>query len=374
MKDQSERLLTLDVFRGITIAGMILVNNQGDWGHVYPALDHAPWNGFTPADAIFPFFLFIVGVATAFSLTKRKERGDDRGKLLLQIFKRSVLLILLGIVKDNYPFYTLDGFQIPGVLQRIGLVYFFSSFICLTASVKKQIVFSFAFLLLYWGLMSLVPVPGIGTPNLGPETNLGAFLDRFLLGGHLDVKTKTWDPSGLLSTLPAISSALFGVLLGHELLMKSDTLVKTIRMFVFGNLSIVLGLLWNVWFPINKNLWTSSYVLFSTGIALNAFAICYWLVDIRHIRWWTKPFVVYGMNALFVYFISAIFGRTIKRLIFITDSAGIRHNLKDYLFLNFVQPWFRSPYDASVAWALCMVLFWLGILWILYKKKIFIKV
>jgi predicted acyltransferase len=188
------------------------------------------------------------------------------------------------------------------------------------------------------------------------------------------VKTKTWDPSGLLSTIPAISSALFGVLLGHELKSKRDPSLKTIRMFLYGNAAILSGLLWNVWFPINKNLWTSSYVLLTTGIALNVFAACYWLVDIRQIRWWTKPFVIYGVNALVVYFISAIFGRTIKKLIFLSDSSGIRHNLKEYMFLNYVRPWFESPYNASVVWALCMVLFWLGILAILYRWKIFIKV
>ncbi len=370
METKPDRLLSLDVFRGLTIAAMILVNNQGDWNHVYPALGHAPWNGFTPTDAIFPFFLFIVGVATTFSLNKRKQRGDDRVKLIFQIFKRSALLILLGMIKDNYPFYNFAHFQVPGVLQRIGLVYFFTAIIFLKTSLRTQIILCFFFLFIYWAIMSLIPVPGVGYPNLEPATNLGAYIDRLLLGGHLSVKTKVWDPSGLLSTIPAISSALFGVLLGHWLLMKNDNMAKVIRMFVFGCVAIAAGLIWNIWFPINKNLWTSSYVMYSTGLAHIVFAICYWLVDIKKIRWWTKPFVIYGMNALFVYFISGIFGRTIKQLIFVTNSEGVKLNMKDYPFQTFVRPLFESP----VAWAILMVLFWLLILWILYNRRIFIKV
>jgi predicted acyltransferase len=374
LETKSERLLSLDLFRGLTIAGMILVNNQGDWGHVYPVLDHAPWNGFTPTDAIYPFFLFIVGVATTFSLNKRKERGDDQSKLLFQIFKRASLLIILGVVKENYPFYSLDNFQLTGVLQKIGLVYFFSAVIFLKTSLRVQIAFFFSILFIYWAIMTLIPVPDIGYANLEKTTNLGAYIDRLLLGGHLSIKTKIWDPEGLLSSFPAISSALAGILLGHWLLSKTDEMIKTIWIFVIGNFALLLGLIWDAWFPINKNLWTSSYVLFSSGLALNVFAMCYWLVDIKKIKWWTKPFVVYGMNALFVYFISAIFGRTIKFLLFVTDSQGDRLNMKDYPYQTFIRPLFESPYNASVAWALLMVFFWLGILWILYRKKIFIKV
>ena len=374
MEIKSERLLSLDVFRGITIAAMILVNNQGDWGHVYPALDHAPWNGFTPTDAIFPFFLFIVGVTTAFSLHKRKERGDDQIKLIKKIFFRSSVLILLGIIKENFPFFAWQEFQFTGVLQRIGIVYFFTALIFLKTSLRTQVIITFAILFVYWGLMTLVPVPGIGYANLEQTTNLGAYLDRLLLGGHLNVKTKIWDPEGLLSSLPGIASSLSGVLLGHLLVSKIDESVKTIKMFIYGNFAILLALLWNIWFPINKNLWTSSFVLLSSGIALNVFALCYWFADIRKIRWWTKPFAVYGMNALFVYFISAIFGRIIKKLIFITNDSNAVLNLKDFTFQSYIRPLFESPFNASVAWAFLMVLFWLGILWILYKKRIFIKI
>lgn len=374
METKSERLLSLDVFRGVTIAAMILVNNQGDWNHVYPVLDHAPWHGFTPTDAIFPFFLFIVGVTTAISLNRRKLSGDNQLKLLGKIFLRSFLLIALGIIKDNYPFYNLANLQLLGVLQRIGLVYFFTALIFLKTSYRGQIIFNFLFLIGYWALMTLIPVPGVGYANLDVNTNLAAYLDRLLLSGHLYVKTVTWDPSGLLSTIPAISSALFGVHLGHWMLTKKDENEKTIGMFIGGNILLVLGLIWDSVFPINKNLWTSSYVLYSSGFALNCFAMCYWVADIKKYRWWTKPFLIYGMNALFVYFISGIFGRTIKRLIFISVSDEKSLNLKDYLFQSFVNPLFTSPYNASVAWALLMVAFWFIVLWLLYRKNIFIKV
>jgi predicted acyltransferase len=374
METKAERLLSLDVFRGITIVAMILVNNQGDWNHVYPVLDHALWHGFTPTDAIFPFFLFMVGVTTTISLNRRKLNGDYKTKLLGKIFFRSFLLVALGIIKDNYPFYSLSNLQFLGVLQRIGLVYFFTSLIFLKTSYRSQLILNIVLLIGYWGLMTLIPVPGVGYPNLEVNTNLAAYLDRLLLAGHLYVKTVTWDPSGLLSTLPAISSALFGVHLGHWMLTKKDEKEKTIGMFIAGNILIVLGLIWDSAFPINKNLWTSSYVIYSTGLALNCFALCYWIVDIKKYCWWTKPFLIYGMNALFVYFISGIFGRTIKKLIFISVSNEKSLNLKDYLFQTFVNPHFTSPYNASVVWALLMIAFWFFILWVLYRKNIFIKV
>ncbi len=184
--EKSERLLSLDVFRGITIAGMILVNNPGSWGNIYPALEHAKWNGVTPTDLIFPFFLFIVGVAITFSLTKRKERGDNQNKLMLQIFRRSIILFVLGLLMYGFPDYPLHTQRIPGVLQRIAVCYFFASFIFLKANKKTIAYWAAAILLVYWGMMTLIPVPGVGTSSLEPSTNLGAWLDRIILGqSHL---------------------------------------------------------------------------------------------------------------------------------------------------------------------------------------------
>jgi predicted acyltransferase len=376
---RSERLLSLDVFRGLTIAGMILVNNPGSWGSIYPSLKHAPWHGVTPTDLIFPFFLFIVGIAITFSLSKRKTRGDNKGKLILQIVRRSVILFALGLFlhsikfDDGVPYLTLEGIRIPGVLQRIGVVYFFSALLFLFTDIKIITYISFALLLIYWGLMTLIPVPGIGYANLEPATNLAAWLDYKLLAGHLWVYTKTWDPEGILSTIPAVSSALFGIIAGHWLRSNTSDLNKVVWMFVIGNFALLISMFWDIWFPINKNIWTSSYVLYTTGLALIILAISYFLIDIKKSTWWTKPLVVYGVNAITVYFLSTLMAIFIVRGIFITSETGEKVALKTYIFNNYFLSWL-DPLNASLLYALTYVLFWLGIMWILYVKRIFIKI
>lgn len=371
--DRSKRLLSLDVFRGITIAGMILVNNPGSWSHIYPALEHSEWNGVTPTDLIFPFFLFIVGVAITFSLTKRKERGDDQKKLLLQILRRSIILFVLGLLMYGFPYYDLATQRIPGVLQRIAVCYFFASLIFLKSNIKTVIYTSAAILFIYWGLMTLIPVPGVGYANLEPSTNLGAWLDRTILGiNHLWSGSKTWDPEGILSTLPAISTTLLGVLTGVWLRSENDEKTKTVWMFVFGNFALVLGIIWDIWFPINKGLWTSSYVLFTAGMALQFLGICYWLIDVKGYKWWTKPFVVYGLNAITVFFLSGIVGRLLI-LIKVTNSGGEQSALKTFLYESLFTGWL-SPINASLAWAILNIIFWLGVLWIMYSRKLFVKI
>ncbi|MEO8400142.1 MAG: DUF5009 domain-containing protein [Ignavibacteriaceae bacterium] len=373
LEQKSERLLSLDVFRGITIAGMILVNNPGTWSSIYPALDHAEWNGVTPTDLIFPFFLFIVGVAISFSLSKRKERGDDQKKLILNIFRRAVILFVLGLLMYGFPYYDLATQRIPGVLQRIAVCYFFASFLFLKINLKTLIYISVAILLVYWGLMTLIPVPGVGYANLEPSTNLGAWLDRTVLGiNHLWSGSKTWDPEGILSTFPAITTTLFGVFTGVWLKSKNDEKTKVIWMLVFGNIGLVLGTIWDIWFPINKGIWTSAYVVFTAGMALQFLGMCYWLIDIKGYKWWTKPFVVYGLNAITVFFLSGIIGR-LMTMIKVTDSSGEQVALKTFLFNNLFLSWLQ-PINASLAWAIMYVIVWLGLMWILYAKKIFIKI
>jgi predicted acyltransferase len=371
--EQPKRLLSLDVFRGITIAGMILVNNPGDWSNIYPALGHAKWHGVTPTDLIFPFFLFIVGVAIYLSLTRRKERGDNHTKLILQVFRRSVILFLLGLILQGFPYYDLSIIRIPGVLQRIAIVYLFSSIIFLKSSIKVTTIWTFGLLILYWILMTFVPVPGVGYASYEPSTNLGAWLDRLVFTtDHLWRSSKTWDPEGLLSSMPAISSALFGVLTGYWLSTKRDAGDKIAWMFVMANVSMVLGIIWDMWFPFNKSIWTSSYVLYANGMALHFLAICYWLIDVKGYSWWTKPFIVYGVNAITVFFLSGIVAR-ILTLIKVTGAEGTEITLKAYLYNTLFTPWL-SPINASLAWALVYVVIWLGLMWILYAKKIFIKI
>jgi len=369
--EKSQRLMSLDVLRGLTIAGMIMVNNPGSWGSIYPALGHAKWHGVTPTDLVFPFFLFIVGVAITLSLTKRKERGDNTNKLILNIIKRAFLIFLVGMILNGFPYYNLSIIRIPGVLQRIAVVYLISAIIFLKTNVKTQGIIAGGILVFYWMIMTLVPVPGIGYSNLEPATNLAAYFDNLILGGHLWSGTKVWDPEGILSTLPAVSTALSGILLGHWLKSKENEVTKVVWMFVIGNLAIFVSMFWDMAFPINKGIWTSSYVMYSSGLALIMFGMCYFLVDIKGYKWWIKPFEVYGMNAIAVYFLSGIVSRLLT-LIQVTDSMGKEIALKTYLYNNYFLTNF-SPLNASLVWALLYVLFWLGMMWILYWKKIFIK-
>ena len=374
----SGRLLSLDVFRGITIAGMVLVNNPGTWSAVYPPLEHAEWNGCTPTDAIFPFFLFIVGVAIPFALGKRMEKGEEHSKIILQIIRRSITLYLLGFILAISPFglfgHHLDfaTVRLPGVLQRISVVYLIAAILYLKTNYKAQIYIGAAVLVIYAILMTLVPVPGVGHPSLEPATNLGAWLDRTVLGNHLWSQSKVWDPEGILSTMPAIVTAIMGMITGWWLRREDkDKTTKTVWLFVLGSICMTLGYIWDGWFPINKNLWTSSYVLYTGGLALLFLGCCYWFIDVKNYRWWIKPFQVYGLNAITVFFLSGFVGRllyTIK-VSYGTEQVG----LGTYLFRSLFLPLF-SPINASLAWAICYVLVWLGLMWILYAKKIFIKV
>ncbi|MEW6512145.1 MAG: DUF5009 domain-containing protein [Bacteroidota bacterium] len=365
------RLLSLDVFRGMTIAGMVLVNNPGTWDHVYPALRHSAWNGCTPTDLVFPFFLFIVGVAITLSLSKRKERGDDMGKLMRKIAFRAAAIFAIGVALNGFPLYHMSELRIPGVLQRIAIVYFFSSLLFLKTNIKTQISVGAGALLLYWGLMTLIPVPGVGHASLEPETNLGAYIDRALFSGHLWSVTKTWDPEGLLSTLPAIGTGIAGLLLGHWLRTTHDISTKTAWIFVAGTLTTLAGIIWDIWFPINKALWTGSYVLYTAGMALLFFGTIYWLVDARRITWWTRPFVVFGLNAIALYIIAWI-TETLCWIIQVSTAPGTSVSLITYVYDNYLLA-LLSPINASLVWAVLFVVGHLGIMWVLYAKKIFIK-
>lgn len=369
---KTERLLSLDVFRGITILGMILVNNPGSWSNVYSPLLHAEWNGCTPTDLIFPFFLFIVGVTTVFSLSKYRVQNNKGKEVFIRLIRRSIILFLLGLFLAGFPFFDFSSIRIPGVLQRIAVVYFFTSLIFLYVG-KKNIVYVTAFLLIaYWGMMTLIPVPGVGTPNLEPSTNLAAWFDRLLLNGHLWSVSKTWDPEGILSTIPAIGSALIGVLTGYLLKSDNDKTIKTVWMFFYGTILMALGYVWDFWFPTNKSLWTSSYVIYTGGLALVFLAICYWLIDVQNLKGWIKPFHIYGTNAITVFFLSSLVAKTMY-LIKVTDGYGEAISLKSYIFNNLFLP-IASPVNASLLFAVTYILIWLFFIWLLYRKHIFIKI
>jgi len=365
----SERLISLDAFRGITIVGMILVNNAGDWGHVFRPLLHAEWNGWTPTDLIFPFFLFIVGVAMTFSLGKLKAREVPRAEIYKKAFRRTVILFTLGVILNSFPFFhlhpfewvSLSNFRIMGVLQRIALAYFFATIVVVEFDTKGQTAFAFGLIIFYWIIMKAVPVPGYGVGNLTEQGNLVGYIDRIIFGHHL--YTPHFDPEGLLSTIPAISSVLFGVLAGHLIKSDKSNNEKAVLLFFSANIGLLLGLIVDVWFPINKHLWSSSYVLFTTGFALHFLAMCFWLIDMEGYKKWAQPFVWYGMNALAVYVLSS----ALAKFLYVVGA-------KTFINESILQPIIGYPYLASLAYPILHLLFWLWIMRVMYKNKIFIKV
>jgi len=362
-----KRLISLDVLRGITIAAMILVNDPGSWEYVYAPLKHAPWHGCTPTDLVFPFFLFMVGMAITIALSKRVAAGADTAALTRKIFKRSVIIFAIGLLLNGFPNYDLSSIRIPGVLQRIAVVYLICSLIFIRTTWIGQLRWGVTLLVVYWILMTFVPVPGIGDPNLEPETNLGAWLDNLLLGGHLWSASKVWDPEGILSTIPAIVTGLSGVLAGHLIKSSITEAQKVVWMFVVGAACIFLGLFWDLSFPINKALWTSSYVLYTSGIALQCLAVCYWFIDVLGYKSWTTPWVAFGMNALSAYVLSGLLARLLG-LIEVGDQS-----LKAWIFENLFASWL-APYNASLAFAMVFVLCLFIPSWMLYKKGVIIKV
>ncbi|MBM3401787.1 MAG: DUF1624 domain-containing protein [Bacteroidetes bacterium] len=379
LQQSPARLLSLDVFRGLTVAAMILVNNPGSWSHVYAPLRHAEWHGCTPTDLIFPFFLFIVGVSISYSFGNKKTYLSH-SKLIITALKRALILFGLGLFLNLFPkVFTepIEAFQtvrIPGVLQRIAVVFFITAVIFVKTNPKTQLRLLIGILIAYWAMMTLIPVPGVGFANLEKETNLGAWLDRTLLSeAHLWRSAKTWDPEGILSTLPAVGTGLFGVLIGTWLKRKDrEESVKISWMFSVGILAVILGLIWDLCFPINKALWTSSFVLYAGGLASIGLALCYWLIDVQAYKKGTKPFVVYGVNAITVFFLSGLIPRILS-MIKVNQADGTMIDAREWMYESFFTPYF-SPVNASLAGAITFILIWLGILWWMYNKKIIIKV
>ncbi|WP_017257127.1 acyltransferase family protein [Pedobacter arcticus] len=368
-----QRLLSLDFFRGLTVAAMILVNNSGDWSHIYAPFEHASWEGCTPTDLIFPFFLFIVGVSIVFALDSAKQDSENHGKLLKSIFRRSITLFLLGMILALYPVFNFAEVRIPGVLQRIAVVYLVCSILFVKVNHRTLFRLFLGFILVYWLLMAFIPVPGVGAANFNKGTNLAAYIDGIVFKNHMWSVTKTWDPEGFLSTFPSFSTGLFGVLMGIILKSKYRTQEnKVIWLFTYGFLAVVLGLFWDLFFPINKALWTSSFVLYTGGIASMTLALCYWLIDVQGFTKFTKPFVIYGVNAITVYFASSVIAKTLN-LIKISIASGTEVSAKNYIYEMFYTP-YMSPYNASLGYAATFVLIWFFILWFMYKRNIIIKV
>jgi len=386
MGESKPRLLSLDFFRGLTVAAMILVNNPGSWGHIYAPLEHAEWNGCTPTDLIFPFFLWIVGVSIAFSMSSSKANPETHAKTILKAVKRGLTLYFLGfflaifgkiitaIIQDTSIWEAFKTVRLLGVLQRIGIVFIISSIVFLKVSNKVIFKILIVVLAVYWGLMTFVPVPDVGYPNMEKETNLAAWIDRGILTeAHTWASSKTWDPEGVLSTLPAIGTCLFGILVGVWMRRKDvDNPTKVAWLFTTGTAAVALGLLWDLQFPINKALWTSSYVLYAGGLASIGLALCYWIIDVQGYKRFTTPFVVYGVNAITVFFLAGLMPRVLN-LISITQADGTKTPLLVYFYNTCYQPFF-SPLNASLVWAISYVLGFYVLLYWMYKKNIIIKV
>lgn len=366
----SARLLSLDIFRGMTIAGMLLVNNPGSWSSIYPPLRHAAWHGWTPTDLIFPFFLFIVGVAMTFSMGKALAQGATRRTIFLRAARRAALLFALGLVLHSYPWYGYDLSQlrIPGVLQRIALAFVLAAPLQLWGGVRGRVGAAVTLLLGYWAAMAWIPVPGVGAGVWEPGQDLGAYLDRLVFGTeHLWKQSVTWDPEGLLSTLPAVATVLLGTFAGDWLRSERQGGEKVLGLLGAGAAGIALGLVWDRVFPINKPLWTSSYVVFTGGMALVTFGLCYWLADLKGYRRWGFPFQLFGVNAIAAFFLSSLGARVITQI-----PVG-ETTLKGWLYATVFVP-SLSPLNASLAFALSYVLFWLGVMGVFYWRRIFIKV
>ncbi|HKP71938.1 MAG TPA: heparan-alpha-glucosaminide N-acetyltransferase domain-containing protein [Pyrinomonadaceae bacterium] len=367
------RLLSLDVFRGLTIAGMILVNNPGPSGAVYWPLEHAAWHGWTPTDLIFPFFLFIVGVSITLAFARRVEAGGTRRDLYLKVVRRTLLIYACGFFLAGFPFFNIATVRLSGVLQRIAVCYLFAALIFLKTNWRTQAVIAVALLFVYWGVLKFIAAPGYAVGDLSKEGSIASYVDRVVLGNHIwKGGDKIYDPEGLLSTIPAIATTLFGALTGRWLRVRRDAHEKVAGLFVAGVAGVVVGWVWNFWFPINKALWTSSYVVFTAGMASQLLALCYWLVDIQKFKRWALPFVIFGTNALAVFVLSGLTAR-LMNLWKLPRMNGRPGNLQTYVYEHLFAAW-ATPADGALLYALLYVFIWLGLMAILYQRKIFIKV
>jgi predicted acyltransferase len=369
---RSNRLVSLDVARGITIAFMILVNN-GTGPHVFPPLLHAEWNGWTPTDLVFPTFLFLMGMSIVFSTESRLAHGANKTSIFLHTLRRFVILFLLGLVVNGFPFFHLGTLRIYGVLQRIAICFLIVSALYLwDRRIATKVVLVVVALVGYWLLIRWVPVPGYGMPGrdipfMDKQANLTAYIDRLIFPGRLYVGIR--DPEGLLSTLPALATTLLGTLTALWLRSTRSLHKKAIGMFTAGIFGIMLGEVWNIWFPINKNMWTSSYVLLAAGFSLELFAICYWVVEIKGWkRIWTYFWLVFGMNAITAYVFSELLASGLHAI-----KVNREYSLTQAIYFHLFAP-IHPPQIGSLMYAMMFVLIsWLPVA-ILYRKKIFIKV
>ncbi|MDB9439746.1 acyltransferase family protein [Dolichospermum lemmermannii CS-548] len=375
------RLSSLDVFRGITIAAMILANMAGVADDVYRPLSHSEWHGCTPTDLIFPCFLFIVGVAMTFSLAKYTAENKPTKAVYLRILRRTAILFILGLVLNgfwNQGVWTFDlsSIRLMGVLQRIALTYLFASLIVLKLPRKSQWLVAGGLLIAYWLTMMYIPVPDYGAGVLTREGNFGAFIDRLIIPkAHLykgDGFNFLGDPEGLFSTIPAIVSVLAGYFTGEWIKDKKQATSQTsMDLVLFGLCCLVIAIIWDVSFPINKKIWTSSYVLFTTGWALMLLAACYELIEVRLIKRWSKPFEIMGLNAIALFVASVFLIKITAKTQLATGETAV--SIYNWIYQNIFASW-AGNFNGSFLFALVTLLFWYGVAVLMYQKRWFIKV
>ncbi|MCX6544815.1 MAG: heparan-alpha-glucosaminide N-acetyltransferase domain-containing protein [Acidobacteria bacterium] len=376
MASKPSRMESLDAVRGLTMAGMVIVNNPGDWGHVYWPLEHAEWNGCTPTDLIFPFFLFIVGVSITLS---RGTMGNP-----WKIVKRSIVIFGLGFLLTFWPRFDLSVVRIPGVLARIAVCYLVAAFLFRSTARRddatdagrlshgvKLGAMAVALTLGYWLVMTWIPAPGGVAGDLTPNGNLGAWLDRTLLGGHLWSQSKTWDPEGILSTFPAIATTLLGTVAGLWLASGAPKKEKAITMALVGVIAMVVGYLWDCAFPINKGLWTSSYVWFTAGGAALLLAVSYMIIDVYGWRRWARPFVILGLNAITLFVLSGYLAKQMG-LIKFAGTDGKVTTLSRYVYTSWFVP-LADPYNASLLYACANLVVLFGVLYVMHRRGLYLK-
>jgi predicted acyltransferase len=367
----SKRILSVDIFRGLTIAAMILVNTPGSWSHVYPPFLHADWHGMTPTDLIFPFFLFIVGMSITFAYSKKKADGIN-ASVYKKIVSRSLKLILLGLILAgftlSFPFFKdLSHLRLPGVLQRIGVVFFITSLLFLHLNWKALLGVFVIILVGYFLIMTQLPMNG-ELPVLTRGYDWASVVDMKVLTNAHTWKTD-YDPEGILSTIPAIATSIFGIFLGLILLNKNKSQKDKLKYFIIiGVTALILGYLWSTVFPLNKALWTSSFVLVTGGLACLFYAAIYYVADILGHSSWGKPAIIFGSNAITVYFLASFTSKTFG-IIQLSNGQSVHGFLNEQL-----SSVITIPKLSSLIYALLVVTFYYLIAYILYKKKIFIKV
>ncbi len=366
---ESARLTSLDAFRGLTVAAMILVNNPGSWAQVYAPLRHAEWHGLTPTDLVFPFFLLIVGVAIPFSLGQRLEAGSAPMALVGRIGRRALILVGLGLAMRAIPDFDLSTMRYYGVLQRIGLVYLGVGLAFVFMGPSARMVLTVTLLLGYWLLMTQVPVPGHVAGDLSPAGNWAAWIDRQILDGHL--WGRTWDPEGLLSTVPAMATALIGITAGEWLRSGRASALIMQGLLIAAVVLVATGYAWGLVFPLNKGVWTSSYVLVTAGWGLGLLALLYWAIDVRCWRGaWQAWMVVFGMNAIIAFVASGMLTKTLLR-IRVGEGDGI--SLYQALYEWAFRPW-AGELNGSLAFATAYVVLWWALLAALHRRGVSLRV